>query len=108
MRRRRLVRLVTEFEIEADRREFRELHAQFFGSHAIAPLLLAQEVACPFGAYRREFHVCLDAATGADGVGATRVVTTDVLPTTVAAAATTTTASAAGLVLRFIDLERAT
>jgi len=52
--------------------------------------------------------VCLNAATGADGVAANRAVTTDVLPTTVAAAATTTAATAAGFVLRFIDLERAT
>jgi hypothetical protein len=54
--------------------------------------------------------VCLNAATGADGVAAIREVTTDVLPTTVAAAATatTTTATAAGFVLRFVDLERAT
>jgi hypothetical protein len=51
----------------------------------------------------------LNAATGADGVAATRVVTSDVLSTTVAAAtATTTAATAAGFVLRFIDLERAT
>ena len=107
LRCRRLIRLVAEFEIEADRREFRELHAQLFGSHAIAPLLLAKKIACPFGADRREFHVCLYAATVADGVAATRVVTTDVLPTTVAAA-TTTAATAAGFVLGFIDLERAT
>ena len=65
--------LVAELEIEADRRELRELHAQLFGSHAIAPLLLAKKIACPFGADRREFHVCLNAATGADGVAAIRV-----------------------------------
>ena len=101
-------RLVAECEIEANRRELRELHAQLFGGHAIAALLFAQEIAGPFGAYRREFHVCLNAATGAGGVAAIRVVTTDVLTTTVAAAATTTAATAAGFVLRFIDLERAT
>jgi hypothetical protein len=53
--------------------------------------------------------LCLNAATDAGGVAATRVVTTDVLPTTVAAATTTATAAtAAGFDLRFIDLERAT
>jgi hypothetical protein len=86
--RRRLGRLIAEREVDANRSEVRELHAQLLGSHAAATLLFAQEIPCPFRADRGEFH-------GVPGV----------LTTTVTAAAT---ATAAGLVLGFVDLERAT
>ena len=45
--------------------ELRKLHAQLFGSHAIATLLFAQEIACPFGADCAEFHVaCTQTSAG--------------------------------------------
>ena len=50
------VDLVAEREVDADGSEIRKLHAQLLGSHAVATLLLAQEISCPFGADRGEFH----------------------------------------------------
>ena len=60
------VDLVAEREVDANGSEIRELHAQLFGSHAVATLLLAQEISCPFGADRGEFHVGAS-APGAGG-----------------------------------------
>jgi hypothetical protein len=106
LRCRRLRRLVAEREVDANGGEIRKLHAQFFRSHAVATLLFAQEISCPFGADGREFHVGASHRTRA-GIEPTRASTTEVLATTVSAA-TTTAATAAGLVLGFIDLQRAT